>query len=77
LFCGNHSSIWNLFARSFEDEKPNLWDGWNRKTEYKRGRVTEGRRDGVLNLMRAILYSFKRGTKNEKGWSCRGRPLKT
>uniref|UniRef100_A0A1I8EFL9 Uncharacterized protein n=1 Tax=Wuchereria bancrofti TaxID=6293 RepID=A0A1I8EFL9_WUCBA len=22
-------------------------------------------------------YSFKRGTKNEKGWSCRGRPLKT
>nr|CDP96886.1 Bm504 [Brugia malayi] len=26
---------------------------------------------------RTYSYSFKRGTKNEKGWSCRGRPLKT
>ncbi|EFO26141.1 hypothetical protein LOAG_02345 [Loa loa] len=66
--CGNHS-IWNLFAWLFEDEKPILLDSWNRKTEYERGRITER---GMK-----MDYSFKRGTKSEKGWSCGGKPLET
>lgn len=28
-------------------------------------------------ILQFLSYSFKRGTKSEKGWSCRGRPLKT